>query len=171
MTSKSAQAVFSSLTSWSRRFPLPAYSPIIEGTSDEALLSRLVTTSMGQIMGDFFESDEILAAMWNPADLGSLWETGSGFGFALSRAVSRREIRGVTKPGGTIVGGIGQVTRLLAEAAEEEGVEILTASPVSKILVESGAAAGVELVDARQNCRKNGGVERRPKTHFPEPAR
>ncbi|MCY3800690.1 MAG: NAD(P)/FAD-dependent oxidoreductase [Chloroflexi bacterium] len=118
-----------------------------QGTSDEALLSRLVTTSMGQLMGDFFESDEILAAMWNPADLGSLWETGSGFGFALSRAVSRREIRGVTKPGGTIVGGIGQVTRLLAEAAEEEGVEILTASPVSKILVESGGAAGVELVD------------------------
>ena len=117
------------------------------GTSEEALLSRLVTTSIGQIMGDFFESDEILAAMWNPADLGSLWETGSGFGFALSRAVTKREIEGVTKPGGSVVGGIGEVTRLLAEAAEEEGVEIRTASPVRKILVESGTATGVELVD------------------------
>ena len=116
-------------------------------TSEQALLARLVTTSMGQILGDFFESDEILAAMWNPADLGSLWETGSGFGFALSRAVTNRETEGVTKPGGTVIGGIGEVTRLLAEAAEEEGAEILTASPVKKILVESGAATGVELVD------------------------
>ena len=115
------------------------------GTEEEHLLARLVTTSIGQIMGDFFESDEILAAMWNPSDLGSLWETGSGLGFALSRAVGRREIEGISRPGGTVFGGIGEVARLLAEAAEEQSVEIRTNTPVQRILVENGAATGLEL--------------------------
>ena len=121
-----------------------------KGTDEEALLTRLVTTSIGQIMGDFFESDEILAAMWNPSDSGSLWETGSGFGYALSKAVTRRQIDGVTKPAGTVVGGIGEVTRLLAQAAEEEGVEIRTSTPVREFLVESGVATGVDLVNGDQ---------------------
>ena len=120
------------------------------GTEDEELLTRLVTTSIGEILGDFFESDEIIAAMWNPVDLGSLWETGSGLGFALSRAVGMREVEGITRLGGVVVGGIGEITRLLAQAAEEHGVEIRTNSPVQRILVEGGVVRGVELTNGDQ---------------------
>ena len=117
------------------------------GTSEEALLSRVVTASIGGVMGDFFDSEEIITALWNPIELGSMWENGSGLGFALARAVTHREIEGVTRPVGGIVGGIGEVTRLLAVAAEEEGVRIRTSSPVRKILVESGVAAGVQIAN------------------------
>ncbi len=117
-------------------------------TEDEELLTRLVTTSIGEILSDFFESDEIIAAMWNPVDLGSLWETGSGLGFALSRAVGMREVEGITRLGGVVVGGIGEITRLLAQAAEEH--EIRTNSPVQRILVEGGVVRGVELTNGDQ---------------------
>ncbi len=120
------------------------------GSDDEALLSRLVTTSIGEIMRDFFDSDVILAAMWNPADLGSLWETGSGLGFALSRAVGMRELEGVARPSGTVMGGIGEVTRLLSEAAAELGVEIRVDSPVERLMVEEGGVAGVEMANGDQ---------------------
>ena len=120
------------------------------GTTEESLLSKLASTSIGEIMGEYFESEEMLCTLWNPIELGTLWESWSGFGFALARAVTHREIEGVTRPVGGVRGGIGEVTRLLAEASEEHGVVIRTDSPVETILVESGAATGVQLADGEQ---------------------
>jgi len=118
-------------------------------TQNEELLTRFVTNSIGQIMGEFFESDEMLAAMWNPSDLGSLWETGSGLGFALSRAVGMRELDGISRVNGTVLGGIGEVTRLIAEATREHNVQICTNTAVKRVLVEEGRATGVELDDGQ----------------------
>ena len=120
------------------------------GTSEEALLSRMVAATIGDVMGEFFESEEIITALWNPIELGSMWENGSGLGFALARAVTHREVEGLTRPVGGIVGGIGEVTRLIAQAAEEHGASIRTESPVNRILVEAGKAAGVQLANGDQ---------------------
>ena len=51
---------------------------------------------------------------------------------------------------GFVRGGMGTVTRLMAEAGRERGVEIRTDTEVARILVKNGSAAGVQLADGSE---------------------
>ncbi len=55
------------------------------------------------------------------------------------------EINGKKGMWGHSVGGMGAITRYMAEAAEEAGVEISLEAPVAKLLVDGGKVAGVRL--------------------------
>jgi len=55
------------------------------------------------------------------------------------------EINGKKGMWGHSVGGMGAITRYMAEAAEEAGVEISVETPVAKLLVDGGKVAGVRL--------------------------
>jgi phytoene dehydrogenase-like protein len=107
---------------------------------------RLMLLSMSDLMGEFFESEYVKAAM-APQSLISTMAgpatPGTPFVFlmhAIGRAIHGR--RGVW---GYVKGGMGTVTQSLAAAARDLGVEIRTSSPVAEILVEQGTARGVVL--------------------------
>ena len=51
---------------------------------------------------------------------------------------------------GYVIGGVGRLTQLLADAAIEHGAQIRVNSPVKRILVENGRATGVELDNGQQ---------------------
>ena len=51
---------------------------------------------------------------------------------------------------GHVMGGMGAITQAMAAAARRNGVEIRTASPVSRIAVEGGRARGVVLEDGSE---------------------
>jgi phytoene dehydrogenase-like protein len=55
------------------------------------------------------------------------------------------EVNGKKGMWGHSVGGMGAITRYMAEAAEEAGVEISLEAPVAKVLVDGGKVAGVQL--------------------------
>ncbi|RSY90426.1 NAD(P)/FAD-dependent oxidoreductase [Sphingomonas koreensis] len=55
------------------------------------------------------------------------------------------EINGKKGMWGHSVGGMGAITRYMAEAAAEAGVEISLEAPVAKVLVDGGKVAGVRL--------------------------
>jgi phytoene dehydrogenase-like protein len=51
---------------------------------------------------------------------------------------------------GHVMGGMGSITQAMAAAARERGAEIRTSTPVQKILIERGRAAGVVLEDGTE---------------------
>ena len=53
------------------------------------------------------------------------------------------EAAGVAGAWGHAIGGMGAITKAMAKAAREKGVEILLGAPVDEIIVERGKAAGV----------------------------
>jgi phytoene dehydrogenase-like protein len=55
------------------------------------------------------------------------------------------EVNGKKGMWGHSVGGMGAITRYMAEAAQEAGVEISLEAPVAKVLVDGGKVAGVQL--------------------------
>jgi phytoene dehydrogenase-like protein len=107
---------------------------------------RLMLLSTTDLLGEFFESEHVkatmapqslISTMAGPGTPGSplvfLWH-------AIGRAIQGR--RGVW---GYVKGGMGTVTRTLAAAAADLGVEIRTSVEVGEVLVEQGAATGVVL--------------------------
>ncbi|HMO56016.1 MAG TPA: NAD(P)/FAD-dependent oxidoreductase [Roseiflexaceae bacterium] len=107
---------------------------------------RLMLLSMGDLLGEFFESEYIKAIMVPQSLISTMAgpaTPGAPYVFlvhAIGRAIQGR--RGIW---GYVRGGMGTVTRTLAAAATDLGVEIRTSAPVAQVLVEHGAAAGVIL--------------------------
>lgn len=107
---------------------------------------RLMLLSTTDLLGEFFESEHVKAAMAPQA----LISTAAGPGtpgtpyiflvHAIGRAIHGR--RGVW---GYVKGGMGAVTQALAAAARDLGVEIRTSAPVAQVLVAGGVATGVLL--------------------------
>jgi phytoene dehydrogenase-like protein len=107
---------------------------------------RLMLSSMQDLMDEFFESPYVQAAM-APQSLISTMAgpatPGTPYVFlvhAIGRAIQGR--RGIW---GYVKGGMGTVTRTLAAAGRDLGVEIRCSAPVAEVLVEGGVAAGVVL--------------------------
>ncbi|MGA0287038.1 MAG: phytoene desaturase family protein [Planctomycetota bacterium] len=103
--------------------------------------------SVGEHLDRFgFESD-LLKAMYAVTDgfsgLYGTWDTpGTGMNFLVHNMC---RLPGSDGTWMIVEGGMGTVTRLLAERARELGVEIRTSCPVERVLVESGTATGVLL--------------------------
>jgi phytoene dehydrogenase-like protein len=60
------------------------------------------------------------------------------------------EVEGHSGAWGWVHGGMGAVSRCLAEAARAAGAEIRAAAPVRRVVVRDGRAAGVELEDGTE---------------------
>jgi phytoene dehydrogenase-like protein len=60
------------------------------------------------------------------------------------------EVEGHAGAWGWVHGGMGAVSRCLAEAARAEGAEIRAGAPVRRVVVRDGRAAGVELEDGTE---------------------
>jgi hypothetical protein len=68
--------------------------------------------------------------------------------------------------GGWVHGGMGPVSRCLAEAARATGAEIRAAAPVRRVVVLDGRAAGVELADGTEVPARAGVSGAHPKTTY-----
>jgi phytoene dehydrogenase-like protein len=108
---------------------------------------RLFHESAGDMLDDWFESDPIKAVLGFDAIVGNLaspYARGSAY-VLLHHAFG--EVNG--KPGvwGHAIGGMGSITRTLANAAARHGVRIDTSSSVREIMIERDRAVGVVLQD------------------------
>ncbi len=118
-----------------------------EGRRD---LIDIFTKSAGDWLDGWFESKPLKAVLGWDAIVGnyaSPYAAGSAY-VLLHHCFG--EVNG--KPGkwGHAIGGMGAITQAMAGEAIARGVEISLDAPVSRVLVESGAAVGVELASGEE---------------------
>ena len=126
----------------------PTLSDIWErarANGDEAVLERLLTGSLVDLAADYFEDERVRAMMLYVQDIadphapGSAWaETYFQFGAAGAHGYY------------VVEGGMGSITRYMAEAVIEQGGEIRCDAPVAQVLVEDGTATGVRLASGEE---------------------
>jgi phytoene dehydrogenase-like protein len=118
------------------------------GAQREAL--AMFTRSARELLDDWFESDAVKAAFGFDAVVGNYASPDTpGSAYVLLHHVFG-EVNGKQGTWGHVVGGMGRITQLMAEAAREAGAEIVTGTPVEQVLVERGRAVGVRLAGGEE---------------------
>src|SRR5579872_3758989 len=106
---------------------------------------QLMTMSAIDFLDQWFETDVLKATMSASGIIGTFLGVRSpGTAYVLLHHYMG-EIDGAFRSWGFARGGTGAISNAIADAAREAGVEIRTQSPIAKILVKSGKAAGVVL--------------------------
>lgn len=106
-------------------------------------LLDLFTNSAGAYLDHWFESDPIKAAYGFDGIVGnyaSPYTPGSAY-VLLHHCFG--EVNGKKGTWGHAIGGMGAITRAMAQAAQAHGAEIRTEAPVREVLTERGRAVGV----------------------------
>jgi phytoene dehydrogenase-like protein len=128
--------------------PPPTRSQLLrefEEAGDEELFNEFVLLSTRDLLDRYFESEH-LKGLLTFFGMVSIWGGPSTPGTAYVYGHhSWGEFNGEFGQYGFVRGGMGGITRALAESARRYGVEIRLNSPVAKVLVRGGAAAGVVL--------------------------
>ena len=116
---------------------------------------KLFTLSARELLDQWFESEPIKAAFGFDAIVGNYASPETpGSAYVLLHHVFG-EVNGKRGQWGHVIGGMGRITELMADACQELGVEISLATPVKNLLVEKGAAVGI--------CTEAGETIRAPK--------
>jgi phytoene dehydrogenase-like protein len=114
---------------------------------DIAEVIRLFTLSGADFLEEWFEDERVKGAMATQAIIGA-WcgpmSPGSAY-VLLHHWIG--EVDGHAGAWGWVHGGMGALSRCLADAARAAGAEVRTASPVRSVVVRDGRARGVELED------------------------
>jgi phytoene dehydrogenase-like protein len=112
-------------------------------------MMRILPMSVSDLMDQWFESEAVKAAIaasaLNNISLGPQ-ESGTTYAFLQNCANSNN---GLFRASGQVKGGIGSLTKALADAAQSFGAKIFTQTQVTRIIVEKGRAAGVVLFDGK----------------------
>jgi len=116
---------------------------------DRRTLDNILTNSIATIADQFFESD-IMRDVGVAADIGDIHDRGTGLLFALTTAMGSFTETDEPVPNGFVRGGMGNITATMLDACLEHGMQLRTASPVSRILTKDGQATGVELFSGEQ---------------------
>ena len=108
----------------------------------------LFATSCTQYLGEFFESDVVMAALgWHAINDSIAGPSTPGTAYVLLHDHAAEQAGGGLRTWGFVRGGIGRVTQAMADAAREAGAEIRTGAEVERVVVTGGQASGVELAD------------------------
>ncbi len=106
---------------------------------------QLLTMSAVDFLDQWFETDVLKATMSASGIIGTFLGVRSpGTAYVLLHHYMG-DIDGAFRSWGLSKGGTGTVSNAIASAARAAGAEIRTEAPVSKILIENGAATGVVL--------------------------
>lgn len=109
-------------------------------------LGYLFTTSMTRYLDAHFESEALKASLgWECISNTLAGPSTPGTAFILLHDVASAASGGGGRQWGFVPGGMGVVTQLMAEAAQEQGVEIRVAQEVKEITTANGRATGVIL--------------------------
>jgi phytoene dehydrogenase-like protein len=117
---------------------------------DRHFLVQMFTLSANDLMERWFESEPIrqsYAVHCVSSNFASLDAPGSAIPFFINVL---GEFEGRQGKWGLARGGMGAVTQAIAADASEHGVEIRTAAPVERILIENGRAVGVRLAGGEE---------------------
>jgi phytoene dehydrogenase-like protein len=108
---------------------------------------RLFTLSAADFLDEWFENERIKGALANQAIIGA-WggPMSPGSAYVLMHHWIG-EVAGHTGAWGWVMGGMGGVSRALAEAARAAGAEIVAGKAVQRVAIRGGRAFGVELED------------------------
>ena len=115
------------------------------GKKDMIEVVRILSMSMSELLGDWFESDVVkgtLAASGVAGMMQGPMAAGTVYNF-LHHHVGAAQ--GVLRPTVRVRGGVGELTKALAAAAAEAGAEIRTNQSVTRVTVKGGRATGVVL--------------------------
>ncbi|MEO9467838.1 NAD(P)/FAD-dependent oxidoreductase [Parasphingorhabdus sp.] len=119
-------------------------------TVDQHHIIKLFTLSARELLDQWFESDPVKAAFGFDAIVGNYASPDTpGSAYVLLHHVFG-EVNGKKGQWGHVLGGMGRITELMAQACIAAGVEISLESPVAKVEVRSGAATGVRLVSGEE---------------------
>ena len=119
------------------------------GKADGFRILRWMPMAVADLVAEWFSSDLLMAAIAARGIFGTAqgpWSAGTGAVLLLNAASD-------PAPGGSSVmikGGAGALSAAMADAAKEAGAEIRTGTPVARILVRDGRAAGVVLDDGTE---------------------
>lgn len=117
------------------KLPLPAKREVL----------ALFTLSARDLLDRWFESDPVKAAFGFDATVGNYASPDApGSAYVLLHHVFG-EVNGHKGAWGHVLGGMGTITRLMADAAMDAGATIICRAPVDQVLVEGGRAAGLRL--------------------------
>jgi phytoene dehydrogenase-like protein len=118
------------------------------GVQRDAL--ELFTRSAREFLDGRFENEHIKAAFAFDSVVGN-WGGPStpGSAYVLLHHVFG-EVNGRKGAWGHVIGGMGAITRMMAEACAELGVEISLEAPVAEVLVDGGMARGVRLASGEE---------------------
>jgi len=115
------------------------------GVSEQRLLVDLFTKSAADFLSGWFESDVVKGALAFDGIVGAFAAPSTpGTAYVLLHHCFG-EVNGKSGVWGHAVGGMGSVGTALGRAAEAAGAVIRKASPVRRVLIDGGRAAGVEI--------------------------
>jgi phytoene dehydrogenase-like protein len=117
----------------------------LDGTPEGEVLETLVSTSPAELLAAYFESEQVQAAVTTTTDTRSLDHAGELLGWAAFKA----DLHVDPRDQGLAVGGMGGLTGAICRAAEAAGARVRLGAEVRRILIEDGAAVGVELLDGQ----------------------
>ncbi|MCH7997801.1 MAG: NAD(P)/FAD-dependent oxidoreductase, partial [Chloroflexi bacterium] len=118
----------------------------VRGTAYEEVWQAMLTTSVTDLLDQYFESDYVKAHFVEAMDSGDPGAPGSLLSaayYGCSR-FSKPENVGIPR------GSMGSITQAMARSAEARGVEIRTGVSVEEVMVEKGIATGVRLSNGDQ---------------------
>ena len=111
----------------------------------------LFGTSATQYLSEWFNSEQVLATLgWHAINDSTAGPSTPGTAYVLLHDHASEQAGGGIRQWGFVRGGIGRLPEAMADAAREAGAEVRTQSPVERVLVEGGRAAGVMLADGQE---------------------
>ncbi|MER3602278.1 MAG: FAD-dependent oxidoreductase [Nitrososphaerota archaeon] len=123
---------------------------LLEEASASELAKRLLFYSAKELLDEFFEAEEVKAALMARGIIGTMAGPSTpGTAFVLGYHVMG-EAAGEQGAWGYVKGGMGSLALALASALRELGGSIMTGIAVRRILISQGRAMGVELEDGRR---------------------
>lgn len=112
---------------------------------DGAEIFRVFFRDASSLLDQFFESDEVKAALAEDSVVGTYASPSTpGTAYVLAHHAIG-SVNGIKGAWGYPRGGMGAVTSAMEKAIREAGVDVYTSSAVKRILVENGRATGVVL--------------------------
>jgi phytoene dehydrogenase-like protein len=136
-------------TTWNPKdlFGMASIANHFKGLGDKVLyaLTKLMTMSSADFLDEWFETDVLKATMSASGIIGTFMGPRSpGTAYVLLHHYMG-ELDGAFRSWGFARGGMGAISRVIAEAAQHYGAEIRTQAPIDQILVKNGRAQGVVL--------------------------
>src|SRR3990170_283506 len=136
-------------TTWNPKdlFGLAKLGNHMRGLGEKLLyeLTKLMTMSSADFLDQWFETEVLKATMSASGIIGTFMGPRSpGTAYVLLHHYMG-ELDGAFRSWGFARGGMGTISRVIADAAREHGAEIRTQAPVDQVLIKNGRAVGVAL--------------------------
>ena len=141
-------------TTWNPKdlFGLARVGNHFRGLGEKLLydLTKLMTMSSADFLDEWFETDVLKATMSASGIIGTFMGPRSpGTAYVLLHHYMG-ELDGAFRSWGFARGGMGSISRVIADAARHHGAEIRTQAPVDQVLIKNGRACGVVLASGEE---------------------